>query len=313
MTEAHGDFVWYELLTTDVASAEAFYCHVMGWSGREASTKTVSYRVLASPQGPVCGLMALPPAAKASGATARWAGYIGVDDLDATVGRLQAAGGRVFVPPTETNIGKISIVADPQNATLALVQALSVDLNPSDGPDDERRIGRVGWHELLAIDCVKAFAFYSSLLGWQTASDGSGAIDDYQLFTIHGHVRGGIFNKLPRAPFPFWLYYFDVEDLGAAMARVTAQGGRVVQGPVALPDGVSIARCIDPQGGMFALQGKTFSKETSGTEAAIATPLDLAWSAEWGGFASRGRIVSKPKAASTAKTSSPKKSSPPKR
>jgi hypothetical protein len=51
-----------------------------------------------------------------------------------------------------------------------------------------------------------------------------------------------------------------------------------------MPDGVSIARCVDPQGAVFALQGR--QGHTS----------KLGWSAEWSGFSSRGRLVaSKPR------------------
>ena len=31
-------------------------------------------------------------------------------------------GGAVYVPPTDTNIGRIAVVADPQTANLALVK-----------------------------------------------------------------------------------------------------------------------------------------------------------------------------------------------
>lgn len=299
MTWHHGEFVWYELLTTDVASAEAFYCNVMGWGGRDASTETVPYRLLTDTQGPMCGLMGLPPEASANGATPRWVGYVAVDDIDAAVDRLKAGGGRVFVPPTKTNIGKLAIVADPQTATLALVQGLTIDGSGVGKP------GRAGWHELLAADWRQAFAFYSALLGWQRTGDNDGPLDDYQLFTICGHVRGGVFNKLPRAPFPFWLYYFDVDDLGQAVARVVTHGGRVVQGPIALPDGVAVARCIDPQGGMFALQGRSAG-------VTLAAPAEIGWTAEWGGFASRGRIVTDAKSP-PAKTRSGAKPAAPKR
>ena len=57
-----------------------------------------------------------------------------------------------------------------------------------------------------------------------------------------------------------------------------------------LTDGRWIARCIDPQGAMFSLQGKT---SQTGIEAASTSELD--WAAEWGGFASRGKVVAKPK------------------
>ena len=56
-------------------------------------------------------------------------------------------------------------------------------------------------------------------------------------------------------PVPSWLYYFDVADLDAALERVKAGGGQVVNGPMPVPDGGRVAHCSDPQGAMFALSG----------------------------------------------------------
>ena len=60
------------------------------------------------------------------GASPRWIGYVGVDDVDAVADRIVRLGGAVYVPPTNTNIGRISVVADPQTATLALVTGIEV-------------------------------------------------------------------------------------------------------------------------------------------------------------------------------------------
>jgi hypothetical protein len=86
------------------------------------------------------------------------------------------------------------------------------------------------------------------------------------------------------------LYYFAVEDIALAVERVKEGGGRVVHGPMELLGGSWTARCVDPQGAMFALQGKT---SRTGIEPASTRELD--WAAEWGGFASRGKVVGKPK------------------
>jgi hypothetical protein len=113
-------------------------------------------------------------------------------------------------------------------------------------------------------------------------------LDSYQLVATEGRVFGGVFTKLPRAPVPFWLYYVNVADIAVAVTRVREGGGQVVQGPMELPDGSWIARCIDPQGAMFSLQGKT---RQAGFEA--ASTAELSWAADWGGFTSRGKVVTK--------------------
>jgi uncharacterized protein len=279
MVDYPGHFAWYELITTDMASAKAFYSEVVGWDVQDASTPDLTYSLFTAGKASVSGLMDLPEDARKMGAMARWVGYVGVADLDVTADRIRRLGGAVYVPPTNTNIGRISVVADPQTATLALVKGLKLGQRPSTEPG---KPGRIGWHELLAADRDKAFAFYSALFGWQKAHAEIGPADTYQLFAAGGRTIGGMYTKPATDQVPFWLYYFNIGDIDAAAARVKNGGGQVFEGPLELPDGSWIARCRDPQGAAFALQGKRNQE-------------GVGWSTEWGGFSSKGKLVSKPR------------------
>jgi hypothetical protein len=42
LSRSHGRFAWYELLTTDIAAASAFYREVVGWSAQDASPSALS-------------------------------------------------------------------------------------------------------------------------------------------------------------------------------------------------------------------------------------------------------------------------------
>jgi uncharacterized protein len=202
-------------------------------------------------------------------------GYVGVDDVEATTERIRRLGGKVYVPPTTTNIGRISVVADPQIANFGLVNGLKFG---REQPTESGRPGHVGWHELLAEDWAKSFAFYSAIFGWQKSNSEIDQ-DIYHPFSACGFTIGGIFTRHPTDPTPFWLFYFNVEDIGAAAERVRASGGQVFLNPEELPGGTLIARCLDPQGAFFALQGKQGHTTT------------LGWSTEWSGFSSRGRLL----------------------
>jgi len=277
-----GCFVWYELMTTDMAVAEAFYGNVLGWSAKEASTPDLPYKIFAAGKIPIGGLMELPEEGRKMGATPRWMGYISVSDVEVTADQIKRRGGTVYIPPTHTNIGLISVVADPQAATFALVSGLKPGRQQ---PARSGKPGRVGWHELHAADWEKLFAFYSEIFDWQKADAEISHTDPYQLFSAGGLTIGGMCAKWPAQPLPFWLLYFNVEDIGAAVERVTASGGQVFEGPLDLPNGIGIAKCADPQGAQFALQGKRSYDSKVG------------WSAEWSGFSSRGRLVApKPRA-----------------
>jgi len=282
-------FAWYELLTTDLPAAESFYGKVVGWTAQDASTPQFAYRVFSSDEAPVAGLMELPLDGQKKGATPRWVGYVAVRDIDATVARLKALGGTVYVPPTDSNIGRIAVVADPQTATLALVGGLTY---ATAAPIEPGACGRVGWHELLASEGKAAFGFYSAVFGWEKPPAEQALLESYQLFAAGGRMLGGMFTKFAAAPVPFWLYYFDVADLDSAIDQVKAGGGRVAQGPIELWDGHWAARCIDPQGAMFAVQGPRDKAAVDRSGEAHADAA-LAWSTSWGGISSRGQLLGK--------------------
>ena len=124
MSDHHGRFVWYELITTDVAAAKVFYADVVGWGTQDAPTPDFAYTLLTAGTTPVCGVTELPEIAQQRGATPRWAGYVGVKDIDAAADRIKRLGGAVYVPPTDSNIGRIAIVSDPQTANFALVKEI---------------------------------------------------------------------------------------------------------------------------------------------------------------------------------------------
>src|ERR1700739_563673 len=160
MVEQSAVFVWYELLTTDVSAAQSFYGKVVGWDGQDASTPEFAYRLFSVGGTHVAGLMELPLEGRKKGATPRWVGYVAVDDLDGVVEQLRRLGGTVYVPPMDSNVGRLAVVADPQTASLALIKGLKY------GDPAAERVGpgRVGWHELFAADAKAGFELYATRL-----------------------------------------------------------------------------------------------------------------------------------------------------
>jgi predicted enzyme related to lactoylglutathione lyase len=75
------------------------------------------------------------------------------------------------------------------------------------------------------------------------------------MFSASGQTIGGVISKPAAITTPFWLYYFLIDDVGAAARRVKEAGGRILHGPVELSGGSSIVQCADPQGAVFALAG----------------------------------------------------------
>jgi predicted enzyme related to lactoylglutathione lyase len=255
-SSSKGKFVWYELMTTDVKAAEAFYRHVVGWGARDAGMPE-PYTLLLVGEGDkasqVAGLMKLPPEAAAAGAPPHWTGYVAVDDVDAGARHFNEAGGKTYVAPTDIpGIGRFAILSDPQGAAIALFKGASDD--PPPNAPAPGTPGTVGWHELHAGDGKTAFEFYAAQFGWTKgeAMD-MGPNGVYQIFLIQGEQAGGIMTKMPEMPVPAWGFYFNVDAIDAAVARVKERGGQVINGPMEVPGGQWIINGIDPQGAHFAL------------------------------------------------------------
>jgi predicted enzyme related to lactoylglutathione lyase len=254
----HGDFVWYELMTTDAKAAEAFYRDVVGWRPQDSGQTGMAYTLLMIGDAGVAGLMKLDDQACEAGAKPGWIGYIAADDVDATAERVKLAGGKIHYGPADIpNVGRFATVADPQGAVFALFKPTGHMDAPPPRPS-EGAPGTIGWHELFAADGAKAFDFYSKTFGWQKADAvDMGPMGIYQLFGKAGQAVGGMMTKPPNIERPVWNYYFNVDGIDAAAARVKAGNGQVVNGPMQVPGGTYVLQAIDPQGAFFCLHSKT--------------------------------------------------------
>ena len=64
-------------------------------------------------------------------------------------------------------------------------------------------------------------------------------------------------NKFEGMPMSAWLYYFNVNGINAAAARITNSGGKIAMGPHQVPGGQWIVSAFDPQGANFQLVSAT--------------------------------------------------------
>ena len=254
MSITQGKFVWYDLMTSDCKAAESFYRSVIGWDAKSAGMIDRSYTLFSRGPMMVCGLMPIPEDACKAGALPAWSGYIGVDDVDVYTERVTAAGGAIRHAPEDIpGVGRFSVVADPHGALFNLFEAASDEERAPVAPGTP---GHIGWHELHAGDGASAFAFYANVFGWTKAEAmDMGEMGVYQIFATGGAPVGGMMTKMPQTPAPFWLYYFNVDAVDAAMARVKDAGGQVIHGPTEVPGGSWIAHGLDPQGAIFAIVG----------------------------------------------------------
>lgn len=248
-----GRFIWYELMTTNLDAARAFYADVLGWTITEWPG-AMPYWVVNAGENGVGGMMQLPAEMAETGVPPMWTAYVFVDDVDAALERVSGLGGTVLVPATDIpDVGRFGVILDPQGASINVMHP-----NGPDQPDRTMELGHVSWHELHTTDSAKAFEFYAALFGWVHASSmDMGELGTYSIFR-HPAAKeeqwlGGMSDMAKHygRP-PAWFYYVNVADLDAAMERTRAAGGQVLNGPMDVPGGRA-AQCSDPQGAMFSM------------------------------------------------------------
>ena len=246
----HGRIVWYELLTTDMKAAEAFYGPVVGWTFEKFDAAPMPYDAInRSGNVSVGGVMNIP---EGMNFPPHWEMYVVVSSLDDAVREIEKRGGSGLSPAMEIpDVGKFRTMKDPQGAIFAIIQPG----RPESRPEAEAEIGDVAWRELYTTDAVAAMTFYGDVFGWkEMAVHDMGPMGKYHIFG-RAFQLGGMMNKpadLAQVP-SNWGLYFRVADVKAAADRVTANGGKVLNGPMEVPGGSWIVNGLDPQGAAFSL------------------------------------------------------------
>ncbi len=251
MSDHHGRFVWYELMTPDPARAVRFYTTLVGWGTQEWSGGT-PYTMWTNGGTPLGGVWPLGAELQGHRVAPHWLPYIGTRDVDATVAEAWRLGGSVVRQPEDIpDTGRFAILKDPQGAVFAVYHSAK----GGGVSDAASRPGDFSWHELTTTDHVAAFDFYSRLFGWEkTSALDMGPMGVYQMFGQGERVYGGMFNKTREMPLaPNWLCYIQVGDVERAAGVVKREGGIVINEPMEVPNGDWIVQCVDPDGAAFAL------------------------------------------------------------
>ena len=253
-----GSWIWYELMTPDAEGSKAFYDRVVGWNIQTTHGEDKGYGFINTADGAMAGgVLHIDAEMQRHGARPCWIGYVGVDDVDASLKAIEAAGGRVLMPPRDIEMaGRIAMVADPNGAPFYVMTP-----TPQPGGGESTAFsptlpGRCAWNELMGADQQAALDFYTGLFGWSLPEPmDMGPMGTYQFVAHDGVTMGAIMRKPDEAPVSAWTHYFRVADIDSAKSAVEGSGGTIMMGPMEVPGGDWIVQGRDPQGAFFALVG----------------------------------------------------------
>lgn len=221
-----GTFSWTDCSSTNAAEAKKFYVALMGWKSNDLPMGDGQFYHMFEQDGEsVGGLGQMQAADEGQSMPSHWNSYVTVDDVDAMTTKAKELGATVLEEPFDVfNEGRMSLVQDPTGASFAMWQP-----KETIGAGIVNTPGAMTWNELMTRDTASAMKFYGELFGWTFQK-----VDnmDYYMVMNNGRVNGGIMalsEEWGDAP-ASWMVYFSVADIEDAVAKVNANGGKVING-----------------------------------------------------------------------------------
>lgn len=251
----NGKVVWRDLLTNTPEASRRFYGELFGWEFEQPrvfiGVGAGDAYMLIRHNGRLIGGMVDTKALGKTENISQWITTISVADIDAAVGRVAAAGGRVInAPESIGDRGRMAVIEDSTGALFAMIETKGGD--PAD--TEPERDGWL-WDELWTGDVEHATGFYQAVFGFQHTDH---AIEDsdrnYRVLKYAEKPRAGVLRNPFEGERPVWVNYIRVEDPAAMTAKVEGLGGRVLVDAQARPIGGEVALIAGPSGAGVALQ-----------------------------------------------------------
>jgi len=248
-------FVWHDLNTKDVESSKRFYGEIFGW--KFSASDNGPYVHISAGDEMIGGMRQMSPQEPQPPS---WLGYIGVEDVAATVAKITASAGKIYMPTTTMDkVGTFAVTADPTGGVFAPWKSARA------GEDAERQGPPAPftfcWDELVTTDPAAATKFYSAVFGWQANPMDMGGGMTYTLLQRPGVTNdkgqpvaaGGMMKSPPGVPASFWIPYVHVDNADQRCAKAEKLGAKVMVGPQDIPGTGRFACWSDPSGAAIAI------------------------------------------------------------
>ncbi|MDL9936840.1 VOC family protein [Gordonia sp. ABSL1-1] len=225
-----GDIAYMSLQTPDADRAARFYGAVLGWryDPQLRQVTNLGHRLGIS-------------TASGYGVNTVYCVFAVADFAETRAGIL-AAGGRAGEVSLAGDGVRVLDAVDPQGVAFSVYVPAADEPRPAQHP---RGLGELSYLTVHTPDSARLRDFYGRVLGW---SFRPGRVDD-GWEVDHARPQVGVAGgSTASVAVPMW----NTDDAGAAVERVRAAGGRVLDAPQTAPYGIT-ARCVDDQGAEFYL------------------------------------------------------------
>ena len=112
---------WNELATRDAYAAKTFYAKLFGWTFEDNPMSPSPYFIVMSSDGEqIGGIMQMTE--EWGDMPSHWNIYFHVDAVDAVTVTVQQLRGKMLVPPFDTPVGRIAVLADDQGAAFSVIR-----------------------------------------------------------------------------------------------------------------------------------------------------------------------------------------------
>ncbi len=246
-----GSPCWADLWTSDVDGSRRFYGELFGWEADDPDPQFGGYFVFNLNGVQIAGCMGDMNEMRANDT---WKVYFNTDDIEKTVEIARANGAEITAGAMPVgDLGIQAVLADPTGAHHGMWEPKSFQgFTVLDEP------GAPSWFELMTRDYEGALSFYRTVYRWETDVVGdSGELRYSTMRNPDGEGElAGVMDAsgfLPEGVPSHWSVYWSVEDVDAAISKVTSLGGSVVIPPRDTPYG-RLAQTADPAGAHFNLR-----------------------------------------------------------
>ena len=255
--ESHpGKFIWYDLMSTDVAAVKEFYGQLFGWEFDNGGDVNTAYTVIKHDGKSIGGIFALDRS-KSKAEHSQWISFLSVENMESAVKYIQTNKGKIYTDPFDLpDRGRVAVAIDPQGALLALVQSSSGDTKDEEPVYDEWL-----WTELWTNNVDASLSFYKGMIGYENKVFMTQAETKYYVLRNEDEARAGVVKIMLEGVTPNWMPYIAVEDPSKIVSRVEELGGKIILDQEGIA-GSTAAIIADPSGAVFTVHIWPLDKNT---------------------------------------------------